>query len=380
MRKKRTAAFMLWLTFLIMLAVVAFFQSEPYAAACVFVCAVLPLISIPINLLSRSRLSARIKLPSAAAKNDRVLGEITIKNNSLFPINMYAQIQINNRLTGEESFSFVKLSVAPKAKESKSFEIELKHCGYIVAELKKLSLMDGFGFLGVGASPKANAKMSVMPDTFPMSVLVDMYSTKALDADAWSEYKKGEDYSELFALKEYAPGDSVKQIHWKLSSKLNKAVVKEGSFPENKSLLLFWDKNTSQTATMADVMAEIVSTTAKELTEQGWQFCLAWSAGEQVLLEEVESSDDLMRVIPQMLKSGGGSRFEKGTAIFARSNYEKQFGKSVCFIASLDEGFVSPCEGCVTVLCADVEAKAEELQIISFSEESYKRDLQAIEL
>ena len=73
--------------------------------------------------------------------------------------------------------------------------------------------------------------------------------------------KKGSDYSETFQLREYVPGDSIKQIHWKLSEKLDKLVVREASLPVQKSTLVFWDKYAENgfSPEEADAMAEVAT-------------------------------------------------------------------------------------------------------------------------
>ena len=250
----------------------------------------------------------------------------------------------------------------------------------MVAELKELLMMDWFGFISVKAPVHTMAKMSVLPDTFPMSVSAEISLGSANDSDMWSDYKKGEDYSEIFALKEYMPGDRVKQIHWKLSSKIGRTVVKEASYPIEKSLLLFWDKNYEQSADMADAMAEIVSTVARELAAQGVQYTLAWSEDKTVVLEEVDSEESLIRLIPGMIKTGPKPDAGSSTAVFVKSPDARSFGKAICFAAAITQDFVPVCQGENILVTGSIPNVETGLKTIIFTEETYMEDLQAVEL
>ena len=57
------------------------------------------------------------------------------------------------------------------------------------------------------------------------------YNETSADSDRFSTYKKGDDPSEIFDIREYADGDKIQRIHWKLSSKTGDLMVKEGSLP-----------------------------------------------------------------------------------------------------------------------------------------------------
>lgn len=67
------------------------------------------------------------------------------------------------------------------------------------------------------------------------------YNETSADSDRFSTYKKGDDPSEIFDIREYADGDKIQRIHWKLSSKTGDLMVKEGSLPLMKEIHIFID-------------------------------------------------------------------------------------------------------------------------------------------
>ena len=54
--------------------------------------------------------------------------------------------------------------------------------------------------------------------------------------------KKGYDATEVFELREYQPGDSIRTIHWKLSEKFDTVLVREPSDTSSYDILVMFDK------------------------------------------------------------------------------------------------------------------------------------------
>lgn len=84
-----------------------------------------------------------------------------------------------------------------------------------------------------------------------------MPEVQSPDSDTSSPDRRGSDLTEPFRLREYAPGDSLRQIHWKLSSKLDRLVIREPGMPAARTLLVFWDR--SGDAAARDAQAEACS-------------------------------------------------------------------------------------------------------------------------
>ena len=61
------------------------------------------------------------------------------------------------------------------------------------------------------------------------------------DGDIYDQNRKGQDVSEVHGLREYIEGDSFGSIHWKLSSKIDKLIVREFSYPANYKTVILYD-------------------------------------------------------------------------------------------------------------------------------------------
>ena len=60
-------------------------------------------------------------------------------------------------------------------------------------------------------------------------VELDKNMTGASQEEGMIQNRKGNDPSEIFDIREYVPGDDIRSIHWKLSSKTDTLILKEAS-------------------------------------------------------------------------------------------------------------------------------------------------------
>ena len=208
-------------------------------------------------VLRCSRLPAlSLRLPAGGRKDGMIAGEIAASRCA--PGRVLCRIEVRNDLTGEITEFF--------AEERFSFRAE--HCGRLTVRIRRAWLLGLPGLFARKIRTDAAAHVTVLPDTFPASVHVTMPEVQSPDSDTSSPDRRGSDLTEPFRLREYAPGDSRRQIHWKLSSKLDRLVIREPGMPAARTLLVFWDR--SGDAAARDAQAEAVFSVCQSLSEQGY--------------------------------------------------------------------------------------------------------------
>ena len=99
-----------------------------------------------------------------------------------------------------------------------------------------------------------------------------------------------------------ADSDSPRQVHWKLSQKYGKLIVKDASLPITRSAALFWERTESQsTNARTDAEAEIVVSLCRNLLAQSVQFTLCWNENSQLVRHLVRDLDELIALLPRLL-------------------------------------------------------------------------------
>jgi uncharacterized protein (DUF58 family) len=225
--------------------------------------------------------------------------------------------------------------------------------------------MDCFGILPVKAIIEASARMTVLPDLFPVEVDISVHHAEEEEGEA---DRKGEDRSEVFQLREYQPGDDVRQIHWKLSSKLDEIILKEASAPQSRSVMLFWDKRFPGTPPQMDTLAEAVASVCQGILDSGIPFRLCWTESEELMFGEVESDAELLSLIPALVKTVGNPECrlpdleEYSFILYFTSEYPKTGDLTKIHV----------------MLCSEYEESGEALTV--FSPGDYREVLQRLEM
>ena len=185
-----------------------------------------------------------------------------------------------------------------------------------------------------------------------------------------SSVRRGGDFTETQAVRPYHPGDPVRQIHWKLSSKLDRLVIREPGMPAARTLLVFWDR--SGDAAARDAQAEAVFSVCQSLSEQGYAYQLGWPEGGTVRFAEAGSTEELLRNLPLLLRGGAEPLQETGAL--------RGFGKILYFTASPDPVWRSLTAGAEPVLLLCGVPEQPDVRCICYTKEDYAAALQQLEL
>lgn len=132
------------------------------------------------------------------------------------------RIQVKNALTGE----------TVTVKEGQM--LPTSHCGQLLCRPEKARVYDYLGLFRLGIYRKNSATVMVRPQPIQIRNLPRLERHMAA---SWRP-KAGGGYAENHELRLYRPGDSLNQIHWKLSAKTGKYIIREPQEPEKRSLLL----------------------------------------------------------------------------------------------------------------------------------------------
>lgn len=386
MTRKTATSILSWIILLMGFWGLSLFGDSKLAFFCLVLWFLLPIVSFLLNLRARQNISADVQVIPTMSKNSPVQGRLIIKNSGVIPVSrVYCRVQVINHLTKEKSELLLELKAVSKGKVQKEFQIASAHCGYLYVSVEKIDLMDWMGFLPVSCRAQtpgqALGKVSVLPDTFSSGIYLSMSMARRDDAESWSQDHRGNDYTEVFALRDYVEGDSLKQIHWKLSSKRQQLIVKEPSLPIEKSLLIFWDKNAAAAAPEEmDAMAECVASIGQEILGQGISFTLGWTEGKNNAFEAIDAEEQLIQAIPRMLKWGADLSSGSGAFLYAQSGLRNLYAKTIYVAGTYPEDFEPLSDGDMTLVLCDREMDRAMWPLVTFGAETYRTDLETIEL
>lgn len=381
MIKRRILAAVLWLMALAGLSAIWLLNGSLLWPGVLLVLLFLPFLSALLLLAIRRRISLTLSLDPMTQKEQEAAGVLHLKNASFFSVRVLISLQLDNELTGETGETELSGAAGPHNTADIPFCLKSSRCGRIRVKVRHLRLLDLAGFLTVPVKGEMPGESTTfLPLMFPSEADLLLSAAVSDDNETYDQNRSGYDFTELFQLREYVPGDSLHKIHWKLTAKTDELIVREGSLPLQRSLLVFWDKASpgKMSPDEADALAESVSSVSQNLSESGYAYTLGWSEGENKIFREIHTADELLTSLPYLVAGGGE---ERGGHDGAAEEGGKIYGTILLFSHSLPENLDSLCRRSrvVLLLCSREEAKAP-CRLIRFTPKDYADRLQNLEL
>lgn len=239
----------------ILLCVAGFFVSVFYlaygAVAIVGILAAMPIVMFIFLILLRIRFKVSVDCKNPMTEKDaidkpaRAVITLMLENgNVILPVTKgIAKVHYENTFTGERGKMRIRFSVDAGKHRERRIPVVMNHCGNVSIKVEKVRIYDYLSIFAWTVGKKFHTQnVIVLPPVKEIYLGEDRwYNDTNEDSDRFSLYKKGDDPSEIFDIREYMDGDKIQRIHWKLSSKTNTLMVKEGSLPLTRAVNIFID-------------------------------------------------------------------------------------------------------------------------------------------
>ena len=355
---------LLYGAWLLAAAVLYFFENNTGTRAILAASLLLPAVSVCCAAVSARRLSLVLNAPEQCAAGNSV--RVYLNAGGLLPLAVFCgKLCAHNRLTGERLESTISLS-APAA-----FELPAAHCGMMEWTLCGASVRDLFGLCRFLAPLCGAAHTLVFPQLFPMRVSFADGEAVSAQGEQWSSTRPGFDPSETFAIREYAPGDPIRQIHWKLSSKTDTLMLRELGLPVAEETLLLLDGAAADGQTHA-------------LAAEGTVHSVCWRAAPSgaLQLRDVSGEACFAAMRKQLLATASAGAGEDACTAFYRDRGGLSYAHTVVCAPSLPAGLTRLCCGNRVTLLLSNGGAAERrgVRVPTFSAESMARELSILEI
>ncbi len=347
-------------------------RALPLAAALALLLAVLG--AIPCSLLVRKKLRAELELPVNLPKGKSGEGTITVENPTLFPVFcLTCRVRVENILNGDGETQSFRSFLLPRSTGHIPLTLGSDYCGRLRVTAEKIILSDCFGVIGIACPVTVKKSVTVHPDTFEQTIRMNYNLSSSMDSDQYSPYCPGPDLAETFQIREYAEGDSPRQIHWKLSGKFDRLIVRDPSLPVTRSVLVFWERTgQSGDRDRTDAQAEAVASVCRTLLQQDVAFTLGWNEEQGCILQNVADFDEFVGILPRMLGAAGRAEGVSGVRLLLQTG---RFWSQSIFVGEdfTEEGL----PGHVTWLTCGKQAPKDA---VSFDAENYETQLAQLEI
>lgn len=257
---------LLWVAAIVLAAILYLFENN--AGTLTVLVGVLAAPVFGLIPLAGKGIDVQIVVNPAQKKGQDAKGQITVKNLCWLPKpRLGLTLFCRNLRTGENTESKLEISLLSKQKQTVDFSFDCPHCGKIQLEVSNVSFSDLFGMFSRKLSAECKAGFTVLPHLFEPAISLEHSDMAMPDSDTYSPYKPGSDPGETFAIREYVPGDAIRQIHWKLSEKTDKLMVREFGLPVVNEVALLLETAGSTAGSEIDAITEVFASVSSALVQ-----------------------------------------------------------------------------------------------------------------
>ena len=294
-----------WFLWLVCMAAGAVITGE-YLFVCVLAAtAVLLVVSCIYGVFSGRKVQTRFILPERSEQESVFQVKMGLENQSFYPVfRGNGSIHWENLLTGENGDKELELSLRGKKEELVAFQGRSNSCGCIRFQFADWKVRDLFGIVAFKRRAGISRDMVVMPHKSRMDLALLSREGFDMESFKFSKNRPGDDPGETYDVREYRPGDSIRQIHWKLSGKLDEVMIREKSYPVDEAVLILAEPGQEGERSEApEAVAEIYGAVLYSFMEQRipCQTAVYDPASGQLRLEKVDTLRDYEDIMYRFL-------------------------------------------------------------------------------
>ena len=202
------------------------------------------------------------------------------------------------------------------------YTFEPDRCGEWKLTITEVRIYDFIGILSVGKKQQEKERFTVLPKICAMPVEIGRRTREfPVEPETYSNERGGQDATEIYQIREYHIPDPVQMIHWKISAKAGKMMVKESSHPLGCAVCIrLWLSDAAKDFKKLERMMEICASLSRTLVEEHCMHVVAWFDQKNVRVVRWRVKDEetfyemlweLMEAVPVAKREEEQSGFEE---------------------------------------------------------------------
>lgn len=257
----------------------------------------LPVFSLVFSLRPILRLRLGVQMPSSCAREEETHLLLTSGcDGGLLPVPLCRLRYVcEDVMAGESQTAQLKLV----AWDSFAISLPTAHCGAFRCCIQKARVYDYLGLFSFSLRLPPPQTLLVMPKEAAPEPLPNLSQFRCRSYRP----KHGGGFSELHDMREYRAGDSMRDIHWKLSAKTDRLIVREAQEPDRGQTLLTLDLCGSRT--QLDHSFDVLCWLSRWLLQHEVRHNVSWLAPKTLEPESalITSEESLAALIEQLLQT-----------------------------------------------------------------------------
>lgn len=185
---------------------------------CLVLLLTVPVFAFILAVIASVTLRYKTEAPVIATIGKPAYIRFTLEGFAAFFSYCTIKTAVTDHMAGETKKSVLRITDSGVTK----IPLDTKHCGAFTYKMSKIYISDLLGFFKFSKNLGRDMEFLVKPVPEMPGYMPDVYGFKAK-----SLRKSNKPNSEIYDIRDYQLGDPVKSIHWKMSAKKDKIMVKE---------------------------------------------------------------------------------------------------------------------------------------------------------
>ena len=231
--------FIAWVIFIVFALALYLFSNGSVTLALLVALIAAPLFSYAILRLTRGNAVLTLKEAEAPAEPGSFI--LSMENKGMLPVpSVEAKAVCVNLRTGETDSFDIKRGLWPHKKLDIALQVVPEHAGRYEVTVSSAVIRDPLGMWSYRTGFNEHVGVTIMPKLYDVNIH-QAGVTAMPESDTEAAKTRGAVSGDMIDIKEYVPGDPVRNIHWKLSEKTGKSLVKVLGNPVSDQYLLLLD-------------------------------------------------------------------------------------------------------------------------------------------
>ena len=269
-------------------------NSATALAACLLIIFT-PLASIALGRLGASRTTLELTLQEACSAGQDAALSIDVQRGALFRGKIELELEARNLVHG--AAWKIPVTLAPTSSKQEHFELPLRtsNCGRVSLKLAKAAVIDNLGFMHCPLPCAFEAGYTVYPRIHDLEILTARMSHASSSGTEFDPTRQGQDRTEVFDLRGYRDGDTLKSVHWKLSARTDDLMVREASHPADHDIAIIFgmrncDADDRARTEVLNAAFSLLASISAALLRQGAGHRIIYSSGDSLVVETIDGA------------------------------------------------------------------------------------------
>lgn len=268
-----------------------------------------------------------------------------------------AVLECENRMMDEKKEIPIRVNFSGK-NHTIQIPFQADVCGQNRLRLKRICCYDIFGLMERDIPMLDEQILMVYPRETALQISSDQMISGGWEGEQRTLERLGRDMSEVFEVREYQPGDDVRRIHWKLSGKLGKMLIRQASDTFRCDTYVLLDaghmdgKGRYPAVQMSAAVSAAVSV-SQGLSDLGISHYTGIAAGDRLLSSPVGERAEFQRMLDAWMTVRLPEEKGSGLSFFQLEQFQEHYNRLIYITNGMcpDTFFELPPSLRITAVC-----------------------------